>query len=65
MMKNYVVNNKMAEFYGFKIPSVNPLSLQKIFNWYATSANSKYTDYGEPAVYPLSQRVGVIYYVEM
>lgn len=65
MMKNYVVNNKMAEFYGFKIPSVNPLSLQKIFNWYSVSGNSVYTDYGNAAVYPLSQRVGVIYYVEM
>lgn len=57
MMKNNVVNKKMANFYGSPINSVSLLSFQKIYSAYIVSVNSKYTDYGEAPVYPKSTKV--------
>jgi len=65
MMKNDIVNNKIADFYGFKLVSVNQLSLQKIYNSYVTTANAGARIWGEPVTYPVSLRIGTVYYIEL
>ena len=65
MMKNNVVNKKMANFYWSPINSVSLLSFQKIYTAYTVSANRRNRDYGEASVYPKSTKVWKIYFIEM
>ena len=67
MMKNNVVNKKMANFYGTPINSVSVLSLQKIYSSYVSEANKLAVLFGwkKSPIYPKSTKVWSIYFIEM
>lgn len=59
MMKNNVVNKKMANFYGSPINSVSILSLQKVYSAYISEANKLAILFGgaKAPEYPKSTKV--------
>lgn len=67
MMRNNVVNNNMADFYGNPIGSVPVLSLQKVYSAYTKEANEIKEILWNTSIdpYPKSTKIWKIYFVEM
>ena len=65
MMKNNVVNKKMANFYGSPINSVSTLSLQKVYNGYISNIVKSAAVWWDTVKCPKSIKVWKIYFIEM